>query len=91
MAYHFKKPNSSNKEAINDTTGIWSEINKKLTAHDFFEVFVLLDGLEADEVHAALATVVPGVEPVPVCICQLELRSQFIKQKRFYKASSFYM
>ena len=36
-------------------------------------MFVLLDGLEADEVHAALATVVASVEPVPVRVHQLEL------------------
>jgi hypothetical protein len=33
--------------------------------HDALEVVVLVAGLEADQVHAAFAAVVAGVEPVP--------------------------
>jgi len=33
---------------------------------DALEVLVLVAGLEADEVHATFAAVVPGVEPIPL-------------------------
>ena len=41
--------------------------------HDALEVVVLVAGLEADEVHATFAAVVPGVEPVPLVVGQPRL------------------
>ena len=37
----------------------------KLTVNEALQELVLLPGLDADEVHAAFAAVVAGVEPVP--------------------------
>ena len=37
-----------------------------LTVDESLDPVVLLPGLEADEVHAPLPAVVPGVEPVPL-------------------------
>ena len=41
-----------------------------LLTHEALEELVLLSGLDADEVHAALPAVVPGVEPVPLVVGQ---------------------
>ena len=44
--------------------------------HKALHELVLLSGLDADEVHAALPAVVPGVEPVPLVVGQPRLIAQ---------------
>jgi hypothetical protein len=44
-----------------------------LTAHDLLEILVLVESLEADEVHAPFPAKVPAVEPVPLDVGLVEI------------------
>ena len=43
----------------------------KLTTHDLLEVFVFIQGLKTDKIHAPFAAEVPAVEPVPLDVGQI--------------------
>ena len=44
---------------------------RRLTGHDVLKVFVLIDGLEADQVHATFSAEVSCVEPIPNGVDQI--------------------
>ena len=42
-----------------------------LTTHDLLEVFVFIQGLKTNKIHAPFAAEVPAVEPVPLDVGQI--------------------